>query len=114
MVTRAVSLLESMCISYPDIKDFFSLHTLHQLWVVVAKLLSPNTDGAYLAVFLHLASTILENIGESALFVVGDLMRILPCALEKQNETCRAESCRCLGWLCSIFPSVSVRGGGDA
>ena len=96
MATRAVSLLESICISYPDIKAFFSLQTLHQLWVVVAKQLSPNTDGAYLAVFLHLASTVLENIGESAVFVVGDLMRILPCALEKQNETCRAESCRCL------------------
>ena len=84
MARQAVSLLESLCVSYAEIKPLLSLAALQDLWKDVVKLLTPNTDGAYLAVFL-------------------------PCALEKQNETCRAESCRCLGWLCSVFPAVRAR-----
>ena len=100
MARQAVSLLESLCVSYAEIKPLLSLAALQDLWKDVVKLLAPNTDGAYLAVFL------LENLQGDALFLVQDLMVILPCALEKQNETCRAESCRCLGWLCSVFPAV--------
>lgn len=106
MVRQAVSLLESLCVSYAEIKPMLSLEALQGLWKDVLKLMTPNTDGAYLAVFLHLGSVLLENLQGDALFLVQDLMAILPCALEKQNETCRAESCRCLGWLCSVFPAV--------
>lgn len=106
MARQAVSLLESLCVSYAEIKSLLSLAALQDLWKDVVKLLTPNTDGAYLAVFLHLGSVLLENLQGDALFLVQDLMVILPCALEKQNETCRAESCRCLGWLCSVFPAV--------
>ena len=96
MARQAVSLLESLCVSYAEIKPLLSLAALQDLWKDVVKLLAPNTDG----------SVLLENLQGDALFLVQDLMVILQCALEKQNETCRAESCRCLGWLCSVFPAV--------
>ena len=101
-----MSLLESLCVSYAEIKSLLPLSALQKLWNDVLRLLTPNTEDAYLAVFLHLGSVMLENLQTDALFLVEDLMKILPCTLEKQNETCRAESCRCLGWLCCVFPVV--------
>lgn len=90
------------------------LPLIKSLWDRCRPFLTPHTDGSFLAAFLRLAATMLHALGEDALFLVQDLLALLPASLQNINERCRGESCRVLGWLCQIFPAVFSATGRDA
>ena len=90
------------------------LPLIQSLWDRCRPFLSPQTDGSFLSAFLRLAATMLRALGEDALFLVQDLLTVLPASLQNINERCRGESCRVLGWLCQIFPAVFAVRRGDA
>lgn len=113
MTEAAVALQEAMLLSYADLQPALSAESLAVLWAALRPLLCGTTQGDFLATLLGLAATLLEETGDAARFLFEDLLQLLPATLERPNERCRAASCRCLGWLCQVFPAVRKGGMGD-
>ena len=109
LMVEALSLFETLLLSLslsPSLRPAFPLPLIQSLWDRCRPFLSPSTDGSFLAAFLRLAAAALRSLHEDALFLVQDLLALLPASLQNINERCRAESCRVLGWLCQVFPAV--------
>lgn len=109
-MVAALALLETLLLyrAAASLAAALPLSLLQSLWERCRRFLSPHTDGSFLAAFLRLAAALLRALREDALFLVQDLLAVLPDALQNINERCRAESCRVLGWLCQIFPAVPL------
>ena len=108
IMRKALAFLESIIPLLVQISSLTPLEFIRSFWNDFRGLLCPMTEGGFLANFLHLGSVVLKTVGSDALFLVQDLLNVLPSALENINEQCRGESCRCLGWLCQVFPEVVV------
>lgn len=84
------------------------MNILQQFWSQLCRLLSLELDGHFVAAILHYCYVLMETTQEKAEYILPTLSTVLQQSIDVASEEVRAESCRCYGWCCQLFPTVGM------